>query len=112
MFDDNAKNEMKALFGFILDAEDVEGIRDIVRTAQGYIEPCCDDEDCECHFNAVRLQIHEGTWAVHTGDASYDQDHRGFWGASSVEAHCDEETLDEIVMDLIDQALESAAQAA
>lgn len=33
----------------------------------------------------VRLHIWpDGGWAVHYGDASYDQDHRGYWGASSV----------------------------
>jgi hypothetical protein len=33
----------------------------------------------------VRLQILEtGDWAVHTGDASYDTDHHGVWGAGEV----------------------------
>lgn len=33
----------------------------------------------------VRLQVcADGTWAIHTGDSSYDVDHRGVWGASSV----------------------------
>jgi hypothetical protein len=33
----------------------------------------------------VRLQVWpDGEWIVRSGDSSYDQDHRGFWGASSV----------------------------
>lgn len=31
----------------------------------------------------VRLQVMEGgSWAIRTGDSSYDQDHRGYWGSS------------------------------
>ncbi len=33
----------------------------------------------------VRLQVHEsGQWSLHFGDSSYDQDHRGVWGSSSI----------------------------
>lgn len=33
----------------------------------------------------VRLQIYpDGQWAVRWGLPDYDQDHRGYWGASSV----------------------------
>lgn len=33
----------------------------------------------------VRLQVYpDGDWAVRAGDSSFDQDHRGYWGASSV----------------------------
>jgi hypothetical protein len=36
-------------------------------------------------FCDVRLQIREsGSWHVHYGDSSYDQDHSGVWGAGSV----------------------------
>lgn len=28
----------------------------------------------------VRLQVmSDGSWAIHTGDAQYDTDHRGYW---------------------------------
>lgn len=56
----------------------------------------------------VRLQVYEaGDWAVHTGDSSYDQDHRGFWGASSLSptSNCRE-----VAIDLIDQCADHAAQ--
>lgn len=33
----------------------------------------------------VRLQVYEdGDWAVRYGDSSYDLDHRGQWGCSSI----------------------------
>jgi len=33
----------------------------------------------------VRLQVYpDGSWWVRYGDSSYDQDHRGYWGASCV----------------------------
>jgi hypothetical protein len=34
----------------------------------------------------VRLQVVDGDWMIHTGDAQYDQDHRGRWGAGWVPA--------------------------
>lgn len=38
--------------------------------------------DGECD---VRLQVYEdGSWAVRYGLSDYDQDHRGYWGASTV----------------------------
>jgi len=52
-------------------------------------------------------------WSVHTGDSSYDQDHRGFWGSTSVTfiGDPDGDTLDaaEVADDLIGEAMESAA---
>ena len=33
----------------------------------------------------VRLQVYpDGRWAVRFGSSDYDQDHHGYWGASSV----------------------------
>lgn len=41
---------------------------------------CSEEEGCD-----VRLQVwDDGEWAVRWGSSDYDQDHRGFWGASSV----------------------------
>ena len=39
------------------------------------------EEGCD-----VRLQVYEeeDCWTVRYGDASYDTDHHGYWGASSV----------------------------
>lgn len=33
----------------------------------------------------VRLQVYDdGKWVVRSGDASYDTDHNGYWGASCI----------------------------
>lgn len=33
----------------------------------------------------VRLQVYpDGQWKVRSGDSSFDQDHRGYWGAGCV----------------------------
>lgn len=59
----------------------------------------------------VRLQLFDdGTFAIHHGDASYDQDHSGFWGAGSVGPGDDDVALISTARDLVDQALEVAAQ--
>jgi hypothetical protein len=33
----------------------------------------------------IRLQVYpSGEWSLRVGDSSYDQDHHGYWGASSL----------------------------
>ena len=56
----------------------------------------------------VRLQVHDGSWSLHTGDSSYDQDHRGHWGAGFLTPRCNAR---ELARELIDEAEESAAMA-
>lgn len=63
-----------------------------------------DDEQGEC-FD-IRLQVTPGSWELHTGDASYDTDHRGAWGASCLDAETD---CDDLAGDLISQARDTAA---
>lgn len=57
----------------------------------------------------VRLQVWEnGNWAIHVCSSDYDQDHRGFWGASCL---CyDRQNLAELARDLIEQAKDDHAQ--
>jgi hypothetical protein len=57
----------------------------------------------------VRLQVHEKSWAIHWGDSSFDQDHRGEWGASILFLEDTEEDLFDCLEVLWDQALEGAA---
>ena len=39
----------------------------------------------ECETCDVRLQVYpDGAWAIRVGLSDYDQDHRGFWGASYI----------------------------
>jgi hypothetical protein len=52
----------------------------------------------------VRLQVCDG-WTVHHGDSSFDQDHRGMWGASSVSARDTLATLHETARGLVSEAL-------
>lgn len=54
----------------------------------------------------VRLRYHEGTWMTYSGDASYDQDHRGYWGASGVIGNMETSDLEEVANDLLEQVLE------
>lgn len=35
-------------------------------------------------FLEVRLQWFNGTWDLHWGDPSFDYDHRGYWGSTSL----------------------------
>lgn len=60
-------------------------------------------QECE-----VRLQVYDdGGWAVRTGDSSYDQDHRGYWGSSYLTRRTN---CRELARDLIDECAEHAAQ--
>jgi hypothetical protein len=58
----------------------------------------------------VRLQVYEdGAWAVHFGDGSYDTDHRGYWGASSVPGNSERFSATAVAKELIDQAKDDYA---
>lgn len=53
----------------------------------------------------VRLQVYpSGEWAIRWGLSDYDQDHRGYWGASSVPGCHESFKSYEIARDLLDQA--------
>ena len=84
----------------------VAGVTAALVEARNEVRVCSDTEDME-----VRLQVYEdGSWTLRTGDSSYDQDHRGFWGASCVAPGDSVKFLRRIAKDLIDQAADSAAQ--
>ena len=56
----------------------------------------------------VRLQVWEdGNWAVHVGLSDFDQDHRGYWGASCLSY--DRQNLTELARELIDQCADALA---
>ena len=69
------------------------------------------DDDGEATGD-IRLQVADGAWQVHTGDASYDTDHNGHWGASSVSAGCSKREARDIARYLITEAADCAAQSA
>jgi hypothetical protein len=56
----------------------------------------------------IRLQVYpNGSWAIRVGDASYDLDHHGYWGASSLDGRrFDSRSL---AKDLLEQAKEQHA---
>jgi hypothetical protein len=58
----------------------------------------------------VRLQVYpDGDWAVRSGSSDYDQDHRGYWGASGVPGDNRRFDSKAVARDLIDQAKEQRA---
>ena len=61
----------------------------------------------------VRLQVQEAEWgtagAGHVGSSDYDLDHRGFWGAASVDGRQSLALLRWAARDLIQQARDQEA---
>ena len=57
---------------------------------------------------AVRLQVwDDGRWAVHVCPSDYDQDHRGYWGASYLSY--DRQDLTDLARDLVNQCADALA---
>lgn len=47
----------------------------------------------------VRLHVRtDGSWSLHVGNPSYDQDHRGQWGTSSLDLDSDPATVAGILL--------------
>jgi hypothetical protein len=68
-----------------------------------------EDDDVEEGID-VRLQVwKDGSWSVHFGDSSYDQDHRGYWGASSVPGNGRRFNSTDTARGLIDEAKDDYA---
>lgn len=83
--------------------------------------------ECECYSDSrptrashidgceegidVRLQLYtDGHWAIRFGASDYDQDHRGFWGASSVPGNGWTFDAEETARDLYEQAMDHKAE--
>jgi hypothetical protein len=59
----------------------------------------------------IRLQVYEnGNWVLRIGDASYDQDHKGYWGNSCIPGYPHRVNSREIAKDLIEQCREHRAE--
>jgi hypothetical protein len=57
----------------------------------------------------VRLQVlDDGEWAVHYGPSDFDQDQRGYWGASSITKSDTAEHIKATATELLDQVHEAA----
>ena len=99
-----------------IEALEAELHQEVYRELQGVWEEAAsynpeDIDDGDGPSIDVRLQVLEdGTWALHSGDAQYDADHHGFWGAWSVSPDDDESTLQNTARELVNQVLEHAGQ--
>jgi hypothetical protein len=59
----------------------------------------------------LRLQVDGDGWELHFGDASYDQDHNGVWGASSLpEGKTTARECRSIARDLLNQCADQYAE--
>ncbi len=82
-----------------------EVARDLVQINKMSLEPEDADEGID-----VRLQVRPGHgWELHYGSADYDQDHRGFWGASSVPGNNRRFKSRDVARNLIEQAKDEYA---
>ena len=94
---EHVKGEIKKYLKTLVE----ERKKDIKSSPDDYKDTGSDDPAID-----VRLQWHDGKWSVLTGDSSYDQDHRGYWGTSSITLDTKSE---ELANDLIDQVEEHLA---
>jgi hypothetical protein len=104
----NASQLAKVELMLLADISEIAAeLADIASTYAIEADPECDDD---CYVD-VRLQVNErGDWTLHSGDASYDTDHTGSWGAGSVCADQDKEACEETARELVNEALDSMAQ--
>lgn len=84
--------------------EVIRALRNVKRTLD-QIGAWGDDGTCD-----VRLQVYpSGEWAMRWGDSQYDQDHRGFWGSSSIDKATTLSDMVDIADALIDDVNEAIA---
>ncbi len=75
-----------------------------VKRATSWSEDMADEEG---NVNMdVRLNVQRDGWTVNTGDSSYDQDHRGLWGAGYLDPRTNTRDL---ARELIEEAREQEA---
>lgn len=86
-----------------VDRDDViRFLRDV--RAEARLEPHITDGSID-----VRLQLIGGSYELHYGDASYDTDHRGSWGAGTVDRDATDDDLATIADDMIREAQDDEA---
>ncbi len=78
-----------------------------IRETAAHLRAISAKMDSECD---VRLQLYaDGTWCLRSGLSDYDQDGRGYWGASFVPGAGQAFNADEVAKDLWEQALDAQA---
>lgn len=94
------------LYGALVDVR-----RDARRSARAHADDDMIDVRLQVLTDVHTSRHQPGTgWTLHSGDASYDTDHRGYWGSGSVTAQDTNRALRELARDLIQQAQDDEAQ--
>lgn len=55
---------------------------------------------------AVRLQVSNGDWQLHVGEACYDTDHHGYWGDGEIAPDMTDLEVSDLAQELLDEALD------
>jgi hypothetical protein len=83
-------------------------IRDFLDPSD-FPEETSDEEATNCE---VRLQVWpDGEWKVRWGLSDYDQDHRGYWGASAISPTDSDKAIYDTAIDLLIEVEDAIAQA-
>ena len=92
----------------VIEAQEAELRQDVYE----YLCPVYTDLDGDEVDVRLQVTVNAGHayWTVHTGDASYDQDHRGYWGAETLVPDMDEVAVINVAMSLVEQAIDHCAQ--
>lgn len=69
-------------------------------------------DDARKEGSDIRLQVldWDDDYVLHTGDASYDTDHHGDWGASTLDADMTRQQCDLLALELLDEAADGASE--
>lgn len=122
-------NQLRRISGGLTKAQLVAELQDARDDSRTYDREEITERGCDSPGIDVRLQVippeektrncwgtpcapymTEGEWAFHSGDSQYDQDHRGYWGASGVGPDMTMRDLIGIAEDLAGQFLDMWAE--
>lgn len=85
-----------------------QSIVDKIQAEIDYLVNIWDRLKKEDYCVAIRLQVMpNGSWFIHTGDPSYDPDHRGYWWDTTIDNTSDS---DKIADELIEGVIDDCAQ--
>lgn len=91
-------------------------IRDVADQLRSIAQEVPRGEELDVRLQVIDAELTEDgaleeipEWNVWTGDASYDTDHRGDWGAGTITHRMSLAELTELARSLVDEALDAAA---